>query len=160
MRRQFGKTIVEIGRKDPKLVLLYGDVKQEMDEFEKEFPDRIFNVGICEQSMVSMAAGMAIEGLHPVVYSLTPFVTERAFEQIKLDVDHQKLPVLLCGFSDYATHGPTQSPVDTRTLCSLLKNTRYYQPATLEETRQALLSAWDWMKAGFPSVVAMSKYRD
>src|SRR3990167_6161746 len=101
MRRQFGKTIVAIAERDPKVVLLYGDVKQNMDEFEAKFPDRIFNFGIAEQSMVSAAAGMALEGMVPFVYSLTPFLTERAMEQWKMDVDVMRKRVIGVGYSFY-----------------------------------------------------------
>ena len=85
MRRIFGKTLVEIAENDPNIVLLHGDVEQEMDEYKKRWPEKFFNVGLTEQSMISMAAGMALEGLRPLVYSITPFVLERPFEQIKID---------------------------------------------------------------------------
>lgn len=142
MRRQFGKTIVELGRKDPTLVLLYGDVKQNMEEFEAEFPDRIFNCGIAEQSMVSMAAGMALSGLRPVLYSLTPFLLERAFEQWKMDIDLMKAPVIGVGYSFYPTHGPSQTPLNPAALVHTLKNTTYYQPFNSADTDRALFAAW------------------
>src|SRR3990167_11536873 len=138
MRRQFGKTIVELGRKDPTLVVLYGDVKQNMDEFEAEFPDRIFNVGICEQSMVSMAAGMALSGLRPVIYSLTPFILERAYEQLKMDVGIMKSPVICACYASYPTHGPSQTPLNPRTLVSVLPNFDYYEPVNFDDTERSL----------------------
>ena len=95
MRRAFGKTIVKLGEKDKNLFLLTGDVEQEMSEFKKLFPDRFYNLGLCEQSIISMAAGMCLEGIRPVVYSITPFLLERPFEQIKIDIDEQNLPIIL-----------------------------------------------------------------
>ena len=62
MRKKFGETIVKIAKKDPKVVLLTGDVEQEMEEYKELFPDRFFNLGLCEQAITSMAAGLAIEG--------------------------------------------------------------------------------------------------
>ena len=87
MRRAFGKTIVKLAEKDERIVLLIGDVEQEMDDFINKFPDRFYNMGICEQTMISVAAGMAMEGFRPVVYSITSFLIERPFEQIKIDID-------------------------------------------------------------------------
>src|SRR3990167_2271971 len=144
VRRQFGKTIVEIARQDPNIVLLYGDVKQNMDEFEAEFPDRIFNCGICEQSTVSMAAGMALEGLVPFVYSLTPFLTERAMEQWKMDVDVMKARVIGIGYSFYPTHGNSQSPVDLtgNWLVGTFKNIQTYYPCNSETTAEAIWHAY------------------
>ena len=149
MRRQFGKTIVELGRLDPKLLLIYGDVKQNMDEFEKEFPDRIWNAGICEQTMVGMAAGLAMEGWHPVLYSLTPFLLERAYEQWKMDVDVHNLPVLGVGYSYYPTHGPSQTPINPFALCRPFKNIRYWEPVNSKETDQFLKAAHHMQVPGF-----------
>ncbi len=142
MRRQFGKTIIQLAEKDPNLVLLTGDVKQEMDEFVGKFPDRFYNFGLTEQSMISIAAGMAMEGLRPVVYSITPFLIERPFEQIKIDIDEQCLPVILIGNADYPTHGPTHRPLNAEGLIGLFKNIVGYFPRNMAETEKALLDAY------------------
>lgn len=154
MRRQFGKTIVELAANDPRIVLLYGDVKQNMDEFEERFPDRIFNVGITEQATVSMAAGMALEGLRPVVYSLTPFVLERAFEQWKMDVGIMNAPVIGVGYSFYPTHGPSQTPLKTRTLVGTLPNINYFEPRDSKETDAMLRAA---LESNQPAFISLTK---
>ena len=59
-------------------------------------PKRFFNMGICEQSLIGVASGMALEGLKPWVYTITPFLIERPFEQIKLDIDQQNVNVKAC----------------------------------------------------------------
>ena len=88
MRRKFGKLINELAKKDKKIVLLVGDIGYGIfDDFRKENPNRFFNLGICEQSLIGAASGMALEGLKPWVYTITPFLIERPFEQIKLDID-------------------------------------------------------------------------
>lgn len=139
MRRQFGKTIAELGEKDHNITLMIGDVFQEMDEFRKKFPDRFYNLGLCEQTMISMAAGMAMEGLRPVVYSITPFLIERPFEQIKIDIDEQNLPVILIGYDDYPTHGPTHRALDAEGLVKLFKNISGFFPRSSDEVRKAML---------------------
>ena len=152
MRRIFGKTLIEIAEKDFNIVLLHGDVEQEMTEYKARWPERFFNVGLTEQSMISMAAGMALEGLRPLVYSITPFVLERPFEQIKIDIDEQDLPVLLMGYSDYPSHGPTHKAVNAPALCKAFKNLKSYFPETSEEVRNAMLESWDSKKPAFISL--------
>ena len=122
MRRAFAKAIMELGEECPELVLVTGDVEQEMSAFKAKWPSRFFNFGTCEQSIMSICGGMACEGLRPVFYSITPFVLERPFEQIKVDIDEQNLPVLLIGHSDYPHHGPTHTPLDAKKLCRCFKN--------------------------------------
>ena len=74
MRRKFGKLINELAFKDKKIVLLVGDIGFGIfDDFRKNHKERFFNMGICEQSIIGTAAGMAIEGLKPWVYTITPF---------------------------------------------------------------------------------------
>jgi transketolase len=77
MRRAFGKTIVKLAEKDKDIILITGDVEQEMDEYKKKFPERYINMGLCEQSMITIAASMAAEGFRPYVYYITPFLIER-----------------------------------------------------------------------------------
>jgi len=113
-----------------------------MDEFRSKFPIRFFNLGITEQSIISMAAGLAIEGLRPVVYSLTPFVLERPFEQVKIDIDEQCLPVMLIGYSDYPTHGPTHRALNDKGLAALFKNIHGFFPVNNQEAEKAMIDAY------------------
>ena len=108
MRRKFGKLINEIAKKDEKVILLVGDIGYGIfDDFRENHPKRFFNMGICEQSLIGVASGMALEGLKPWVYTITPFLIERPFEQIKLDIDQQKANVKLVGYADYPNLGQT-----------------------------------------------------
>jgi len=154
MRKQFGKTIVELAEKDEKLILLIGDVEQEMAEFKKRWPDRFFNLGLCEQTMISMAAGMALEGLRPVVYSITPFLIERPFEQIKIDIDEQNLRVMLVGYADYPIHGPTHRCLDDEGLVLLFKNIVGFYPQDSKMTKKAMKQAY---KLKGPSFISLMK---
>lgn len=154
MRQRFGKVIVKLAQKDDRIVLLTGDVLQNMEAFIKQFPKRFFNFGLTEQSIISIAAGMAIEGLRPIVYSITPFILERPFEQIKVDIDEQNLPVMLIGYSDYPTHGPTHRPLNAEGLVALLKNMIGYFPRTADETEKAMLDAY---LIGSPAIICLKR---
>ena len=116
--------------------------------------ERYFNFGLCEQSMISAAAGMAAEGLRPYVYSITPFLIERPFEQIKIDIDEQDLPVVLIGNSDYPSHGPTHRPLNAQKLVSIFKNIHGYFPRNQFETEKAMLDSYIMKK---PAIICIYK---
>jgi transketolase len=137
MRNAFAKALVKAARKNPKIVLICGDIGYKVfDKFRKEFPKRFFNFGIAEQAMVSAASGMALEGLVPYVFTITPFLIERAFEQIKIDIDAQKTNVKLIGYADYPDQGITHAEIDAKRLMSLFKNIKSYYPKSSKETER------------------------
>jgi len=153
MRREFGKVLVEIAEKDKRVILIVGDFGYGVfDEFVRKFPDRFFNFGICEQSMIGAASGMALEGLKPYVYTITPFLIERPFEQIKLDIDQQKANVKLVGYADYPTQGPTHSEINGKELMKLFRNIDSYFPKNSRETKEALLKSYDSKRPAFISL--------
>ena len=127
MRRRFGKILSELARKDKKIILIVGDIGYGIfDQFRSEHPNRFFNLGICEQSIIGVAAGAALQGLKPWVYTITPFLIERPFEQIKLDIDQQKANVNLVGFADYPSLGPTHAELNGKKLMQLMKNIKSF----------------------------------
>ncbi len=153
MRRVFGKHICELAKKDDKIVLIVGDIGfRVFDEFRNKFNDRFFNLGICEQSIIGVAAGMALKGFKPWVYTITPFLIERPFEQIKLDVDQQDINVKLVGFADYPTLGPTHSELDAKKLMSLFKNIYSYFPKDGIETKKFINKMYRTKKPCFLSL--------
>ncbi len=98
MRDAFSNALVRLALADPKVLLLTGDHGYALfDEFRKRCPDQYINAGIAEQNMVGMAAGLARVGFRPFVYGLAAFVPIRTVEQIKLDIAHDDLPVVLLG---------------------------------------------------------------
>src|SRR4030043_508892 len=138
MRNEFSKFIAEIGEKDDKVVLIIGDFGfRIIDEFKAKFPGRVFNFGICEQSMIGAAAGMALEGLKPYVYTITPFLIERPFEQVKLDIDEQNDNVKLVGYADYPDQGPTRAELNGEYLMKIFKNFQSYFTKRDKEARKA-----------------------
>ena len=137
MRRRFGKVLSKIAEKDKKIVLLVGDIGFGIfDDFRRNHPKRFFNLGICEQSIIGFASGLALEGLKPWVYTITPFLIERPFEQIKLDIDQQNVNVKLIGFADYPSLGPSHSELNAKKLMSLFKNIKSYYPKNSDDTEK------------------------
>ena len=144
MRRCFGKIITELAERDDKIYVIVGDIGYRVfDEFRDKYPDRFINMGICEQSMIGVSAGMALEGLKPWVYTITPFLIERPFEQVKLDIDQQNVNVKLVGFSDYPKLGPTHTELDGEKIMHLFNNISSYFPKNGEETSQFVNQAYD-----------------
>jgi len=111
MRKQFVKTVESILEQDEKAILLLGDIG--VFGFKKAFetfPDRVFNIGILEQSTVGLAAGLSMQGFVPVVHTIAPFLIERSLEQLKNDFCYQNLGgnfVSVGASYDYATLGCT-----------------------------------------------------
>lgn len=98
MRAAFSDALVRLAKADPNVLLLTGDHGYALfDDFRKECPAQYINAGIAEQNMVGMAAGLARAGFRPFVYGLSAFIPVRVVEQIKLDIAHDQLPVVLIG---------------------------------------------------------------
>jgi transketolase len=124
MRKQFVNTTEDILAKDDRTVLLLGDIG--VFGFRKSFENfsnRVYNIGILEQSTVSVAAGLSMTGLIPIIHTIAPFITERCFEQIKIDFGYQKLGgnIVSVGSSyDYAALGCTHHcPADVNILMNI-----------------------------------------
>jgi transketolase len=109
VRNQFARTLEDVGASDEKLVVLLGDISVFLLRgFQERFPERFYNLGICEQTIISMAAGLSAIGFYPVVHTITPFAVERCYEQIKIDLCYQKLGANIVSVGsafDYAALG-------------------------------------------------------
>ena len=109
VRKKFISLLHEEMKINDKIVLVLGDLGYgHFDKIREEFPNRVFNPGAAEQLMLGMACGMAMEGLIPVCYSMTPFILYRHFEVIRTFIDHEKIPVILAAAGrdkDYASAG-------------------------------------------------------
>ncbi len=113
------------------------------DKFREDFPEQYFNYGISEANMVASAAGLASCGKIPFAYTITNFLTMRAFEFIRNDVCLQNMNVKLvgtgAGFS-YSTLGPTHHGTEDIALMRVLPNLTIFSPASPEETYKAALA--------------------
>jgi transketolase len=138
MRKQFKNTMLDIASGDDRVTLVFGDISVFLfREFQERFPDRFFNLGICEATIVSVAAGLRSQGLIPVVHSIAPFITERAMEQIKVDLCYNALPakIVSCGATfDYAWDGATHHAWMDIAFMRLLPGTDVFQPGSARET--------------------------
>jgi transketolase len=119
MRERFYELARSAVEDDPRVAVVLADIgATSLGRHE-----RIFNLGIREQLMIGVAAGLALEGYRPVAHSYTPFLVERPYEQIKLDLGHQDLGAVLVSTGasyDAATAGRThQSPADVALLSAL-----------------------------------------
>jgi transketolase len=153
MRRRFGEIITKLADDNDDIFVIVADIGYRVfDEFRDKHPYRFINMGICEQSIISLASGMALEGLQPWVYTITPFLIERPFEQIKLDIDQQNVNVNLVGFSDYPTLGPTHSELNAKKLMKLFNNIESFFPKDGDETEKMILKAYEKKGPTFTSL--------
>ena len=107
MRTTFAKTLLALAKKDKRIMLLTGDLGYSVfEDFQKEVPRQYLNMGVAEQNMAGVAAGMAMEGLKPIIYSIVPFTTMRNFEQIRNDICYQNLDVKIVGVGAGFSYGP------------------------------------------------------
>ena len=145
MRNAFAAEITRLGSELSELVLLSGDIGNRLfDEFKANHPDRFLNCGVAEANMTGVAAGMALCGLRPVTYTITPFNTTRCLEQIRVDVCYQNLPVTIVGVGSglsYSELGGTHQACEDIALLRALPNMRVVCPADPWEARQALRAA-------------------
>lgn len=126
MRERFTAVATDLLDKDPRMAVVLADIGvagfRESGSIGRH-PHRVINVGIREQLMTSVGAGLALEGLRPIVHSYAPFVVERPFEQVKLDFAHQGLGAILVSVGasfDWPQGGRThQSPEDVALLATL-----------------------------------------
>lgn len=147
MRERMGQVVADLIESDPKTALVLADISTNyFQQSMKQFPDRVVNVGIMEQTAVSLAAGFALEGFHPIIHSIAPFVVERPFEQIKDDFCYQGLggTLISTGASyDYGTDGMTHhGPADVPIL-KTLPRMQVCVPGTAAEFEALLRQTYD-----------------
>ncbi len=145
MRNAFADEITKLGAVDPRVVLLSGDIGNKLfDKYKDGAPGRFFNCGVAEANMMSVASGMALCGLRPVIYTITPFTTTRCFEQIRVDACYHKAPVIIVGTGSglsYAELGPTHHSLEDIAILRALPEMTVMAPGDCLELRAALRAA-------------------
>jgi len=116
MRNAFIRGLSALAEQDPTVVLLTADLGFKIfDDFAGRFPGRFMNVGVAESNMIGVAAGLALSGYRPFVYSIVPFATLRCFEQIRVDVCYNGVGVTVVGVGggfSYGPNGPTHHALE------------------------------------------------
>lgn len=147
MRNVFADEVTRLGAADPRLVLLSGDIGNRLfDRFKDGCPGRFFNCGIAEANMMGLAAGMALEGLRPVVYTIAPFTTTRCLEQIRVDACYNHAPVIIVGTGaglSYAELGPTHHSCEDIAILRALPGMTVFCPCDPVELRLGLKASLD-----------------
>jgi transketolase len=142
-RKAFAETLLELARADERIVAVCNDSvgSSNLVGFREEFPDRLINVGIAEQDLVGVGAGLANGGFIPFVSAAAPFLTGRALEQIKADVAYSNTHVILCGQSPgvaYGELGPTHHSIEDLSWTRAIDNLNVLVPADPAQTRAAV----------------------
>ena len=142
-RAAYGKTLLELGKENPNIVVLDADLSgsTQTKHFAKEFPERFFNMGIAEANMVSTAAGLSRSGKIPFVSSFAMFATGRAWEQVRNSVAHNHANVKICATHSGLTvgeDGASHQIIEDIALMKAIPGMTVIVPADSVETEQVI----------------------
>lgn len=160
MRNKFADVIYEIGKKDKRICALVADISPagSMMNFRTEFPDRFINCGVAEQSMIGIAAGLALKGMRPFCYTIATFALYRPFEMIRVDLCYQNLPVTVIGMGAgiiYSTLGGTHHTMEDISIATSIPGMQVLAPCDPSEMREATL--WCATKNKSPVYMRLGK---
>ena len=160
-RIAFAETLVNLAASNPKIVVVVSDSvgSSSLNSFKATFPDRLINVGIAEQNLVGVGAGLANSGLTPFICAASCFLTARAMEQIKVDIAYSNAPVILCGMSpgvSYGELGPTHHSVEDLAWLRVIPNLTVTVPADAIETENVVRWA---AEANKPTFIRVSRHK-
>lgn len=145
MRDSFVNTIYNITKGNQDVLCIVGDIGAFLlRNYIKDFPSNFFNLGTAEQNMIGVAAGLAMSGKIPFVYTITPFVTSRVYEQVKDDVCYNEANVKLIGIGSgvsYGTMGSTHHSLEDIAIMTVLPNMVVISPSDPKETEEAMIAA-------------------
>ena len=158
MRNAFASAMTELAIERQDIFLLSGDIGNRMfDRYKEVAPGRFVNCGIAEANMMSMAAGIGLCGLRPVVYTITPFTTTRCLEQIRTGVAYHESPVVIVGTGSglsYAELGATHHSLEDLAILRSIPNLQICAPADSQELIAQLKEA---INAGKPTYIRIGK---
>lgn len=145
MRNRFASAFYELGKNDPNLVIVVADISPagSIAQFREEFPERFINTGVSEQSMIGIAAGLALRGMRPFAYTIATFALYRPFEFIRDDIAYQNLPVTVVGVGGgvtYSTLGSTHHAMEDIAIATAIPGMQVLVPCDPEEAE--LITHW------------------
>ncbi|MBR9691994.1 transketolase [Candidatus Woesearchaeota archaeon] len=145
MRNAFADELTKIGKENEKVVMLSADIGNRLfDNYKEKNPERFYNCGVAEQNTIGLAAGLAMSGFRPIAYTITPFITTRVYQQIRIDLCYNNVPVIVVGVGSglsYSELGPTHHSTEDITIMRTLPNMTVLCPADANEARGALRAA-------------------
>ncbi|HDK41585.1 MAG TPA: transketolase family protein [Nitrospirae bacterium] len=141
-RDAFGETLLELGRENRNIVVLSGDLEDatRAEYFKKEFPDRFFNLGIAEQDIIGTAAGMSMNGLIPFACSFAVFLTNRAYDFLRIAVCYNNRNVKVIGSHgglSVGEDGATAQCLEDFAIMRVLPNIKVICPVDAIEAKKA-----------------------
>lgn len=158
MRNKFIEILCKRAAIDDKIVLIVGDLGYNVvEEFQQKYPSRFFNAGICEQSMASMAAGLASLGYHVFIYSIANFPTFRCAEQLRNDIGYHNLNVTVVsvgGGLSYGNLGYSHHAIQDLGLIRLFPEFKILAPGDPNETEKCLYNLFE---SSGPSYLRLKK---
>jgi transketolase len=160
MRDKFADVIYKIGKKNRKIAVLVADISPagSISDFKNEFPERFINTGVAEQSMIGIAAGLALKGMRPFCYTIATFALYRPFEMIRVDLCYQNLPVTIIGMGAglvYSTLGGTHHTMEDIAVATAIPNMTVICPCDPEEMK--LATEWCALKSKGPVYMRLGK---
>jgi transketolase len=143
MRDTFSYALHEMAKVVPDIYIVVADISPaaSMQPFRDEFPERFINVGVSEQSMISLCAGLALRGCKPFAYTISPFAVYRPFEHIRVELCYQNLPVTVVGVGaglSYSVAGATHNAIEDIGVMSALPNMSILAPCDPDEVRSSV----------------------
>tara|TARA_Y100000310_G_scaffold341332_2_gene440148 strand:+ start:482 stop:1501 length:1020 start_codon:yes stop_codon:yes gene_type:complete len=146
IRDAFFDEIAKFGKEDKDVVILSDDMDVfSLMEFKKNFPKQFINVGVAEQNMINVAAGLASTGKKVFVFGIAPFVTYRCYEQIKFNICSMSLPITIIGMGSgfgFSHDGPTHHAVHDIAAMMALPNIIIHNPCDENYARDAARSSY------------------
>ncbi len=147
VRETFAKSVTEVGLSDEKLICIVSDISHfRLQDLASQRNNQYFNLGVCENSIINLAAGLASLGKIPVVHTFASFLVDRSFEQIKISFGYHKLSanIIVIGSGiEYAYHGVTHHSYTDSAMIKSIENSKVYNPGSTYEFDQLFKANYD-----------------